>query len=222
MPVERKIFNIGLNVGVLGLIGLDILLAIAYFVTTTHNGEAYHWLDFDGLRSLPSWLQAFHLGLLSLIAFGLLGFRHKMQPPVSRLLLIALGILFLYAALDEVTKIHLHLDQVNWQAFYLGSAITIPVLCWRDLIMLWQCYRRPLVWVLIGAGIFILGGICTELLKDYMLTLSLTRDSQLTLNLNTLRVTFEELGELIGETLLLYGVGLFVIKSFERDRVPSI
>lgn len=196
--------------GLVGLIVVEVGLAIAYLVGIARTGTPYAAVDFNGKQTLPSLLQAVQLGLLGLIPLGLFLFHRIPTLPPSRSLLLVTAVLFLYAAVDEVLKIHLMLGHRLWQILYptLGTAVLI----WfrRDLMRLWRFERRSLLFVAIGMGIFVLGGFGTELLKSFvirpLLSQFLNQHGTIALWLESSRIAIEEFSELLGESLTLYGV----------------
>lgn len=210
-----------LKLGLLSLIGLEIGLSLAYLMAVWFNPAAPPWLDLNGLRSVPSLLQALHLVAIGSVALLVLLLRHRMQRPVSWVLPLALTVLCFYGGIDEVTKIHLYLNQYNWKSIYLMILVAIPLLCWRDFCWLWQAHRTIVLWVLAGLSIFLVGGFGAEAVKQVLhsafaaestITLAGQQNSLLFLA-EHLRITLEEFAELLGETLILFGVVQFALQS---------
>ena len=199
-----------LRVGLWSLIGLEISLVVAYFITISQGQPVPNWLDWNGLRSLPSLLQAVHLFAIGSLFLVLLCFRPRMQRPVSWLLPLALTALCFYGAVDELTKIHLLLKNYDWKAIYLAILIAIPLICRRDLVWIWQAHRSLALWVFMGLGIFLLGGFGAESIKQ-SLNQGVSSDAAFTwlgqdINVRVLvehiRTTVEEFAELLGETFM--------------------
>ena len=138
----------------IALIGLEVGLASTYFLLIWRHGTTISLLDFNGLRSLPSMMQAAHLFAIAAVCLVLLIQRHRLSRPCSRYLPLALAGLSILGGIDELTKLHLTLDQINWKLLYLGLLVAIPILSWRDLIWLWQAHRATLVWIAAGLAIF--------------------------------------------------------------------
>ena len=195
----------------IALVGFELGLALAYLAMIYLRGEAMPLLDLNGLRSLPSWLQAAHLFAIAGLCLVLLRYRQRMSRPVSWFLPSALAVLCLYGGLDELTKLHLALNQFDWKLIYLGILVAIPVLGWRDLVWIWQCHRASVLWVLAGVGVFLLGGFGAEAMKGAIAAELATHASSQGLFLGEhLRITVEEFGELLGETFILYGIAGFI------------
>jgi hypothetical protein len=191
--------------GLLGLIGLEGGLALAYLVAIRRFGEAPHWLDFNGLRSLPSLLQATQLFAIGGLCWLVFRYRRRLPQPLSGVLPLALMGLCFYGGLDEITKLHLILHQYNWQVIYIVALVAIPLLGWRDLLRLWCHHRSTVLWVLAGITIFLLGGFGAEILKGAIATQVTAHASERAAFYSEhLRITVEELSELFGENLILY------------------
>jgi hypothetical protein len=198
----------------IALVGFEIGLGLAYFATIFVRGEAMPLIDLNGLRSLPSWLQAAHLFAIGGLCLALLRHRHRMVHPISGFLPSMLAVLCFYGGLDELTKLHLWLNQVDWKLIYLGWLMVIPVLGRRDLVTIWRHHRGPMLWVLAGISIFMLGGFGVEAAQGAIASELATHHSSRLLFLGEhLRITLEESAELIGETLVLYGIACFTQQS---------
>ena len=210
-----------LRFGFLSLIGLELGLALAYLAAIWHGTASPDWLDFNGLRSLPSWLQAVLLLTIGCITLGLLLCRQRVQRPLSWVLLLSLTLLCFYGSFDEVTKIHLQLNQYNWLHIYLAILIAIPAVCWRDLVWLWQAHRSILLWVVVGISIFVLGGFGGEAIKQGLHEVlgasaagaAATQPNRLLFLSEHLRIAVEECSELLGETFILFGIAQFAVIS---------
>ncbi|MEO1068022.1 MAG: hypothetical protein AAFW95_02735 [Cyanobacteria bacterium J06638_6] len=198
----------------IALVSFELGLGLAYFSTIFVRGEAIPLLDLNGLRSLPSWLQAAHLFAIGSLCIALLRHRHRMVHPISWFLPSMVAVLCFYGGLDELTKLHLWLNQVDWKLIYLGWLMAIPVLGRRDLVTIWRHHRRPMLWVLAGISVFVLGGFGAEAARGAIASELATYHSSRLLFLGEhLRVTLEESAELIGETIVLYGIARFTQQS---------
>ena len=210
-----------LRQGTIALIGVELGLASAYLLLIWRHGTTVPLLDFNGLRSLPSMMQAAHLFAIAAVCLVLLAQRHRLSRPCSWYLPLALAGLCIFGGIDELTKLHLALDQINWKLLYLGLLAAIPILSWRDLIWLWQAHRATLLWIAAGMAIFLLGGFGAEMIKGAIATNVAARSSPQTVLLaEHLRITIEEFAELLGETLILYAFLAFMVKALteRRDR----
>ncbi|MBE9130177.1 MULTISPECIES: hypothetical protein [unclassified Coleofasciculus] len=96
----------------------------------------------------------------------------------------------------------------------------------RDFIAIWHFHRKAIKFVALGMGIFFLGGFGVEALKDHLLQFILTHTlypSHFKIVLvETLRVAIEEFSELLGESLTLYGLCLFVVKRLGGEKAGGV
>ena len=207
--------------GIVGLICIEIGLALAYLMMVFRQGSAAPLLDLNGMRSLPSLLQATHLFALGALSLVLLISRRRMRYPISWGLPLALAVLCFYGGIDEITKLHLHLSQYNWKLIYIGLLIAIPMLGWRDLMQMWRHHRRLVLGVFLGLAIFLLGGFGAEMVKGAIASgVSTHSSSRMLFITEHLRITVEEFAELLGETLILYAFAQFTQQTLLRK--PSI
>ncbi len=211
------------------VIALEVLLAIIYLTGIVLTREAYPAFDMNGQMTIPSYIQAFHLFLIAVIAIITLIFRrHSSQPP-SRIFCCTVALLFSYASVDEVFKIHLQLYNLlntshhkAWMPIYLGIGISTLVVFHRDFLGMWHFHRKAISLVGLGLGIFILGGFGGELFGIILKPVldSLFHEGEfIRLLVEKSRVAVEELSELIGESLIVYGLCLFLVRRLERETV---
>jgi hypothetical protein len=206
--------------GTIALIGLELGLAIAYFVGMVQRGTVPAMLNFNGLRTLPSLLQAAHRFAIGGLCLVLLMQRSRLQAPYSWYLPLALAILCLFGGLDELTKLHLTFNQINWKFLYLGLLTAIPLFSWRDLVWLWRTHRITLIRVGTGMAIFLGGGFGAEFLKGAIATVATQNSAAAAAWAEYLRITLEEFAELCGETIILYAFMAFTIKVLTQP-VPT-
>ncbi|MFE4107215.1 hypothetical protein [Almyronema epifaneia] len=208
-----------------GMLALEFLLAVIYLVGVFQTGQPWAAFDFDGLRTVPSLLQSAHLFLLGLVPAVVMGLAQPNKRSPSRSLLLALTVLFLYAALDETFKFHLTLGHQAWRFVYIGAGTAIPVVFHRQLHRLWHQYRRAVKFAIAGFVVFVLGGFGTELLKIYLLAPAFAalpvRYGGLTAELEAVRVAIEEFAELVGESLTLYGMSLVAAECLTPAPEPN-
>ncbi|MDB9527711.1 hypothetical protein PN498_17080 [Oscillatoria sp. CS-180] len=207
----------------IALICVELGLALAYLTMIFRQGEVAALFDFDGLRSLPSLLQAAHLFTIGGLCLLLLVLRRQMVRPCSWFLPSAVATLCFYACLDELTKLHIMLDQFNWKLIYLGLLIGIPLLGWRDLVWAWLHHRTTVLWVGMGLGVFLMGGFGAEMLKGVIASgLSAHSSDKVVFLSEHLRITVEEFAELLGETLMLYAFAQFTLETLQLSKQRAI
>lgn len=209
----------------IALVSFELGLASAYFITVMRYGAAPTLLDFNGLRTLPSLLQAAHLFAIGGLCLFLLLQRSRLNHLYSWYLPLALACLCLFGGIDELTKLHLTFDQINWQLLYLGLLAAIPILSWRDLRWLWQTHRGTLLGIAVGMSIFLLGGFGAEFLKgEIAAQAAVVGSAQTVFWAEHLRIAIEEFAELLGETLILYAFAVFTIRMGKNHsrQSPSV
>ncbi|WP_204136996.1 hypothetical protein [Halomicronema sp. CCY15110] len=216
MPTQKI-----LRQGAIALMGLELGLACAYFFAMVQRGTVPVMLDFNGLRTLPSLLQAAHLFAIGGLCLVLLGQRSRLQAPYSWYLPTALAILCIFGGIDELTKLHLTFDQINWKFLYLGLLTAIPILSWQDLVWLWRTHRITLIRVATGMAIFLGGGFGAEFLKGAIATATTQNSAEAAAWAEYLRITVEEFAELCGETIILYAFVAFTIKVLAQPTPPE-
>ncbi|MCP2732168.1 hypothetical protein [Limnofasciculus baicalensis] len=209
------------------VIALEVLLAAIYLAGIVLTGEAYPAFDMNGQMTVPSYFQAFHLFLIAAIAISILLFGLPSSRPPSRIFCCTVAVLFTYASVDEVFKIHLQLYNLlntshhrAWMPIYLGIGVSTLLIFHRDFIAMWHFHRKAISFVALGLGIFILGGFGGELfgvvLKPLLAYLFEEGDF-IKLFLEKSRVAVEELSELIGESLIVYGLCLFLVRRLQKE-----
>lgn len=180
-------------------------------------------LNFNGWLSLPSLMQAAHLFTIGVLCLRLLNFRQRLRRPCSRFLPIALAILCFYGSLDELIKLHLLIDQFNWQYIYLIALGSILIFGWFDIVGIWRYYPVTVLWTVMGLSIFLLGGFGAEAVKDAiapeLISYGVGQPTQFS---EHLRITVEELAELIGETLILFAFCKFNLRVLSVPNLPQM
>lgn len=191
------------------VLGLEIALVTLYAATVIANGgEPAPLIDVNGVRTLPSLLQAAQLFLLGAVPLWMLMTYQTSRVPPSRRLLAIAAAFFLCTSIDELFKLNFMFGQHKlWQSIYLTFGLSIPLLFYRDLLRLFSIYPREIK--LIGAGVlvFLLGGFGLEIFRRYVQEpywYELFGRWQF-YQVDAIRTAFEELGEMVGETLVLKG-----------------
>lgn len=227
-PTQLRKF---VNYFIVGLIVFELAIAVIYLAYIFFTGQSPMMVNMDGARNIPSGLQAIQIFAIGAIALGL-GITHQPAFPYpSRKFSFFLAGLLLYAGLDEIFKLHLGFRNLlpivgtqYWIAIYSSIICLLPVLFYRDFKAFWQSYRQETLIGVTGIVIFALGGFGGELFKSYILQPLLTNYSLwqnhhfLSLFIEKFRVAFEEFGELLGETLVLYATLLFIAQRLEQKQ----
>jgi len=215
------------------LIALEVFLTIIYLAGIVLTGKAYPAFDMDGQMTVPSLLQALQLFLIGFISLSLLiRQRHSSQRP-SRFFLLTIGLLFIYGGVDEIFKIHLQLHALlrtphnrDWMIGYLAIGLTTLVVFYKDFWAIWHFHRKSTFLVALGMSIFFLGGFGSEVLKVLVLQPLLSQIYQqgdlIPVVVEKSRVAVEEFSEMLGESITLYGLFLYVAKRLlEKEPLSS-
>ncbi|NEP02485.1 MAG: hypothetical protein F6K58_28325 [Symploca sp. SIO2E9] len=228
MNLNPKALNEASNWLLFTLIVLEIFLVIVYLAGIVLIERPFDLFDLDNKDTIPSFFQAsqlFIIGLISLVFF-ICG-RHSSEPP-SQIFMLTVALLFFYACADEALKIHYLLpteDHRSWKPIYLGIALVTPFVFYRDCIALWRIYRRAMLLVAIGLGVFVIGDIGLEILKDEFLQSRLSqifeRDELIPFFIEKLRAAVEEFSAMLGASLILYGLFSYISKRLEVERLTS-
>lgn len=195
------------------VIGLEIGLATLYAITVILNaGEPFPLVDVNGVRTLPSLLQATQLFLIGAVPLWMFVTYRNSQLPPSRNLLLVTAMFFLFTSIDEFFKLNLIFNQHRmWKLIYLALGISIPMLFYKDLVRLFRAHPKDMRWIGIGIIVFLVGGFGLEIFRrqvqePYWYQLFGRWKFH---QVDAIRTAFEELGEMLGETLVLRGtVGL--------------
>ncbi|HBB32079.1 MAG TPA: hypothetical protein DC064_09855 [Cyanobacteria bacterium UBA9273] len=209
------------------LIVFEVVIVLVYLAGILLTGKAYPAFDMNGQMTVSSYLQALQLFLIGAIAIIVLICGRQSSRPPSQVFSFTVAVLFTYASVDEIFKIHLQLHSLlntphhkDWMPIYLGIGVSTLVVFHRDFIALWHFHRKAISFVAVGMGIFILGGFGAEVLKilfNPLLTQTFGQGGTITLLVENLRIAIEEFSELLGESLTLYGLCLFLGKRLEQQ-----
>ncbi|EAW34228.1 hypothetical protein [Lyngbya sp. PCC 8106] len=203
------------------VIGFELVIVAIYLGSILLTGEPYAPFDMNGQMTIPSFLQAFYLFAIGLIALMLFVTERRSKLPPSGGFKLAIAILLLYATLDEIFEIHLQLDnwfsvlgKGDWMGIYLGVFSIAPAVWYKDVRKLWRVYRQEALIVLLGLTLLIVGGLGAELFKGSFRVIIglLFQHDFIIFFAEKVRVAIEEFSELLGETLILYAAFLFLKK----------
>jgi len=210
------------------LILLEVFLVLIYLLGIVLRGQAFSPFDLDGQMTIPSCLQALQLFLIGLLSLALVFVGRNSSQPPTKIFALTVALLFFYASIDELFKVHLQLHTLlptiehrDWQGVYLAIGVTTIILFFRDFIALWHFHRKSTLMMVLGIGIFVLGGFGLEIFKDAFLSsivgLFVNQGNLIPLLVEKLRVAVEEFSEMLGESLILYGLCLFFAKRLVQE-----
>lgn len=210
------------------LIAADVLFAALYLLVhilmpEVRWGPFYGLLDLDSEVSIPTWfssLQLFVIGA-ALFAIARFGAKHKWFLQLGAVVLVG-------ASIDEAAGVHEKITEtVNnlgievlqavmieghgaWIVPYLAIGLVLLLVCARPTLDIMRSHRGPALLVIGGASIFVLGAVGLEILSYFL------RDGADLMY--SLEVAAEEFLEMIGATLVLYGVISYGFEVHARDR----
>jgi hypothetical protein len=223
---KLKILQSTKRVLLIYLIAIDLTLASIYLISTILFGKAIRDFDFNIPRTIPVLFAAcklFAIGFLLTLASC---WRRHELPKKSWWLLLAVGTAFLYVSQDKIWKFHLLIRRFSWMPefkgggiewvfFYLPIILLTIILGYRQLIALWHSYPRSTFFTVLGIAIFLMGGMGVEIInaqffQQYVPQIAVSLNST-TAIVNSVKDTIEELTELLGESIALFGLTLFFI-----------
>lgn len=217
------------------LLGLGVLLFLAYIVMFV-VGRGVNWgpidslFDMDSDRSLPSWFSTVQLFILGAV-FLLSCWQSKWRGGFS-VFLLALGAAFVFLSIDEGVGIHENItavakkNQIDWLlvfsfkgqhgvwiAVYAVLGILFLFATYRHLLRLWREFPEVMRLFLIGGLILGLGAVGLEIIGYQYLRGDATATPYL------LQVAFEELFEMAGASVILYGALSLAIRLQCENRL---
>ena len=202
------------------VISLEIILVSIYAVSIhLSGGKPFPAFDVDGLRTIPSMLQATQLFLLGALPLWMCATYRNPQVPPSRMLLAIASAFFLYASIDETFKLNQIFHQHHlWRLIYITLGISMPLLFRRDFVRLWQMHPKAAQRIIIGIIVFVTGAFGLEIFRAYV---EQPYWYQLFgrwkfYQVDSIRTAIEEFGEMCGESLVLSGMISMAQKRLEK------
>ncbi len=200
----------------------DILVVGFYSFHLVYSFIPNHLLRFfnpDAELSIPNWFSSMKLGL---VGAGLLCFSFSGSIFTQRTGAFAFGFVALFLSLDEAVGIHDHigimLAQITWIprfkanhgvwiAPYLIAVVIFMAIFYQSVHRLYKIHPKPVIFVLLGFLTLIAGAAGVEVV-GYLWY----RNTTDTLGYLTWTMA-EELLELFGSSLMLYGALLLMSSS---------
>lgn len=196
------------------LILCELGFASLYYVGTQVGGpKVDHFYDLDQEANLPAWFSSMQLFCVAAVIalYGPRALRPLGVPVVVPLIAAAA---FLFLSMDEIAQVHERIGrelsgsavpQVRngrgaWAFLYVLAALPFVALALKYLNAIARGYPRLVAYGLLGCASFVAGAVGVELMADQFL-----RGYAEVRNLYVLSVLTEELLEMVGGTLILYG-----------------
>jgi hypothetical protein len=206
------------------LVAIDVLLALLHLLAA-HTGSytLSLWFNLDAERAIGPWFSGAQLlvtGLLMLVigAYS----RRPAWPRPAFCHVVGLGFVFL--SMDEVAVIHeritglaKHHDWVPrfagnrgiWIFAYALLGLALAAAFRADLLAMWRHHRRPAATVALGFTTLATGAVGVEVAGYYGVFRS-----------ETWQVAIEEFLEMLGGTIILLGVALFLHRTVRLHPAP--
>lgn len=201
------------------LFSVELLLLLGYCVTqillSGRGGPIAHLLNVDKENSIPTWFSSVQLSVI-----GVLLWTQARSTDKLKAFLYLLAACFLFLSMDEASAIHEKIipsaeryganfllfltfmgDDRAWMIPYLILGFILALASIRYLIYIWQNMRNEGCIVAVGLGLFAVGGIGIEFISFHVFD-----------NSYYIAVAVEEFLEMIGMSIVLYGVMLSGLK----------
>lgn len=212
-----------LNKLFLGLILVELLLVAGYVLNVLWGSPSWivtKLIDLDDEGSIATWFSSMQLFVVGLLFLFKSRHANAVELPSAAFFCI-LGLGFIFLSIDEAAAIHekinIALKQIAlmprfkgdhgiWIYVYVLLAGTFLVLTLRNFIVLWKHSRRIAFIVVIGLLTFVTGAVLLEIIGYQFL-----RDDMASWRYVT-EVALEEFLEMLGISIVLYGVLLLLIE----------
>ncbi len=216
-----------INYIILTLLLLEVLIVIIYLGSSIIIGQPYPPFDMNGQMTIPSLLQAAQM--LTIASLSLLLFfkvPHSKLPP-SQFFKLVIAFLLIYAAIDEIWKIHLQLGNWfpwlgnnGWKVIYIIWFSSVPILLYQDLRKLWRSNPRETFFAIVGLIFFAIGGLGVESLYEFIqpLLVQLFPQEYILMAIEKSIIAFEEFSELLAENSLLYSSLLLASQRLNGEK----
>lgn len=218
----------------LTLICIELLFVVAYGTDAWVQGssEQLHGLiDLDGEGNLPAWFSSFQLALIA-IGFWVLTARRRATERPSRRFLRMCGGFFALLSVDETALIHERITEslgsryIDWVPGYLGNHVGGAVICFLVLVAcvvavyphlrgVWRMSPRAGLTGAAGCVTYLTGAAVLESAGYKVLSAGAP------LALYRVEVAAEEFLEMLGASLILYGV-LLLCCAAKRKRLQGV
>lgn len=205
------------------LITIEIFFVIMHFVDVIFEQEIWIIHNMFNLNrdiSLPALFSSMQLFLVGIIWFMIA--RESRQPSLpSAIFLSLLGAGFIFLSIDEGIRIHENItlllkhiewiprfkgDHGIWIYIYLSLILIFFLIMYQEFLAIWKQFRNEAILMATGLVIFLSGAVGMEIMAYQYLMDSST--SPLLSLLWYIEVAVEEFLEMIGISLILYGVVL--------------
>lgn len=207
----------------LSLLTLEIILVSIFFLDfllQSPNWRLHELFNLDKEANIPTWFSLIQLFLIGIVAL-VTAFNKNYSAPPSRKGLKLFGLGFIYLSLDEGAVLHEkmtyefhnhplvpYFDGVHgiWITVYMGVALIVLALIFRDLWAIFKQYRRESIIFILGLIVYLAGAGGAETITYFYID----KNNPL---IYAYEVSLEEFLEMAGASVLLYSVLLTAVKK---------
>ena len=205
------------------LILFEIFLTLMFAIDGQFKiSRPFHRLfDLDGEATIPSWFSSMQLFLIGIVFLFSKQWPQKHQIVASGWLFFA-GLGFMFLSADEAAVIHekitralKHIEWMPrfkgnhgiWIPVYLSVATVFAIMARRTIYSVFRVYPRQTKIMFSGMVIFLMGAVGLEILSYWYF-----RGTQYPV-LSQIEVGLEELFEMVGASIILYGSILCALRG---------
>ena len=215
---------------VLTLVAMEVALALAYFLAMSvgKNSAIMLLFNLNGEKTIPCWFSAMQLMVIGLVFLFSKSWGKIDQIKNSGFLLLV-GLGFLFLSMDEATGFHqvmnARLRQFEWSPrlfsgnhgiwmpIYFGIAIVVAGAGFRTVISIARVYPFQFLVLVAGFIVFVIGGVGMQAINFLFL------DAYKGTFVYSLEIIFEEILEMLGASIMLYGALGCVFESSSTQAV---
>jgi hypothetical protein len=203
------------------LVLFELFMVMVFILDAAWGVESpiHKLFNLDSEANIPSWFSACQLSWVGLV-FVVLWNDARKRDADHRVVLLLLGLAFLFLSMDEAAQFHEKLSHVLrhiewvpqfkggiWIPIYLLIAALMGFAYRHSFIAMWRAHPREAFLMIGGFAIILIGGVGMEGFAQVFL-----KDGLHPILYKT-EVVFEEFFEMVGASILLYGSLLFTIRN---------
>lgn len=212
------------------LITLEIFIVVVYALNKlvgTPNGLVSNLFNLNGEMNVPALFSSGQLFVVGILFYSL-ALQAKQKSFSSPLFFFIMGCVFSFLSIDEAFSIHEKITEkfylIEWIPRFKGNhgiwifpyillGIIIFLFSYKNIVKIWNNYRRETQIIFFGLFVFALGGIGLEVLSYQFIG-----GSNLPGYVKHLEIISEEFMEMSGISIVLCGSLLLRIKQNRKSR----
>lgn len=216
------------------LIAIEIFFVIMHFIDVIFGQQVWIIHNMFALNrdiSLPALFSSIQLFFVGIVWFMIASGSRQQSLP-SRIFLSLLGSGFIFLSIDEAIRIHENItlilkhiewiprfkgDHGIWIPIYLSLILIFFLITYKNFLAIWKQFRHEAILMVTGVVIFLAGAVGMEIIA-YQFLMDSSSSPLLSL-LWYVEVAVEEFFEMIGISLILYGVVLlYNVRNVKESR----